>query len=194
MSERIGEVVETSSTRFTTQCYRLYDAPPLGSLLRAGSDRSIYGVVFDVATRSMDPARHPIPRGEAEEVEEDVYLANPQLSRLLLTEVRSIVAGYREDGRTHRRLAPLPPRVYSFVYGCDAEEIRDFTESLEFLPSLLGVSAAEPPDDVIAAFLHLASATHPAPEQFMLEAGRELAALLGGQLQRLNLLLRRLSP
>ena len=193
MPERIGEVVETSTTQFTTQCYRLYEAPPLGSLLRTGGD-PVYGIVYEVATRSMDPGRHPIPRGEAQEREEDVYLANPQLSRLLFTEVRSIVAGYRDDGRIRRHLAPHPPRVYSFVYQCEPEETQGFTSSLEFLAALLNAPAVQAADDVVASFLTRASRTHPAPERFMLEAGRELASLLSGEVKRLDLLLRRLSP
>ena len=69
LSNRAGEVIEASTTDFVAQCYELYDAPPLGSLVRTGSD-PIYGIVHGVATRSMDPARHPIPRGRDEDGEE----------------------------------------------------------------------------------------------------------------------------
>ena len=50
------------------------------------------------------------------------------------------------------------------------------------------------PDDVIAAFLRLAGRCHPEPEGFLVDAGKKLAVLLAGQLQRLNGILRRLSP
>ena len=60
-SSRVGEVVEASTTEFATQCYELYEAPPLGSLVRCGEEPSVLGVVADIATRSMDPSRRPTP-------------------------------------------------------------------------------------------------------------------------------------
>ena len=157
-------------------------------------ERPVYGVVSDVATRSMDASRHPMPRGEFEESEEDVYLANPQLGRLLVTDVRCIVTGYQDvDSGIRRYIAPLPARVYSFVYLCSHDEIMEFVNSLEFLPILLAGTATESSDEVVAAFLLRASSSHPDAEQFKIEAGMELAALLSGEMDRLNLLLRRLS-
>ena len=190
--ERLGDVVDASTTVFTTQCYRLYEAPPLGSLVRSGADTPIYGIVCEVATRSMDPSRHPIPRGEGEDTEEAVYLNNPQLSRLLHTEFHSIVVGHRANGQVRRELAPLPPRIHSFVYRCDGEELQAFSSSLDFMSIVLSASISAP-DDVIASFLRQASASHAEPERFLMEAGRELAIILGGDVQRLNSVLRRLS-
>ena len=192
-SVRLGEVVETSSTGFNTQCYRLYEAPPLGSLVRSGDEAPIYGIVHEVATRSMDPSRRPIPRGEEEDTEEAVYLSNPQLSRLLTTEFVSIVVGHLVNGQVRRELAPLPPRIHSFVYQCVGEEVQGFSSSLDFMPILLSAPISAP-DDVIASFLRQASQSHPEPERYLVEAGRKLAVSLGGDVQRLNNVLRRLSP
>lgn len=194
LTQRVGEVVEASTTSFTSQCYRLYEAPPLGSLVRCGDGGPIYGIVYEVSTRSMDPARHPIARGRDEETEEAVYLSNPQLSRLLLTEFRSLVVGHQTNGQLRRYLSPLPPRIHSFVHQCGDEELRGFSASLEFIPIILAAPMVSAPDDVVASFLRRASAAHPDPEAFLVRAGKELAALMGGQLQRLNNMLRRLSP
>ena len=189
----LGEVVEASTTGFVTQCRRLYDAPQLGSLVTCGGDSPIYGVVGDVKTESLDPGRRPIAMGEEEDTEEAVYQRNPQLSRLLSTRFDSIAVGHRVDGQMHRYLAPLPPRIHAFVYRCASEQVLEFAASLDFLPTLLA-SPIGSPDDVIAAFLRQASINHPQPEGFLVAAGKELAALLSGQLQRLNGVLRRLSP
>ena len=192
-AERVGEVIEATTTEFTTQCYRLYEAPPLGSLVRSGGDSPVYGVVYEVVTGSMDPTRHPIARGHDEDTEEGVYLSNPQLTRLLLTEFRSIVVGHQTNGSLRRYLAPAPPRIHSFVHQCGGGEIKSFSSSLEFVPILLA-APINATDEVIASFLRHASASHPEPERFLIGAGKELAVLLGGQLQRLNNLLKRLSP
>ena len=193
LAKRLGEVVEASSTEFTAQCYGLYGAPPLGGLVRCGDEAAIYGVVFEVATKSMDPGRRPIARGRDEDTEEAVYTSNPQLIRLLSTEFRCLVVGHGSDGQVRRHLGPTPPRIHSFVHGCDGQELRMFSSSLEFIPILLNASS-DAADEVTASFLRQASASHPEPERFLVDAGKEVAVLLSGQLQRLSNLLRRLSP
>jgi hypothetical protein len=189
---RLGEIIEASTTEFTTQCYHLYEAPPLGSLVRCGDDSPIYGIVCEVATRSMDPARHPIPRGFDEDTEEGVYLSNPQLNRLLYTEFRAIVVGHKNDNGLRRYLPPYPPRIHSFVYECGGDDLAAFSSSLEFLPIIMSASISAH-DDVIASFLRNASKAHPDPQAFLVSAGKELAVLMAGQLTRLNNVLRRLS-
>ena len=191
--KRFGEVVEAATSEFTTQCYRLYEAPPLGSLVRCGDDSVAYGVVYDVANRSMDPARHPIPRGEDEISEEALYLSNPQLERLLYTELRSVVVGHRSGGELRREPSPLPPRIHSFVYRCDGPELREFSSSPDFLPTLLNTRGTGAQDDVVAAFLRQAGEVHEEPRLFMVDAGKELAILLANNLPRLNNVLKRLA-
>ena len=185
--------MDASTTGFSVQCYRLYDAPPVGSLVLCGEESAVYGVVCQIENRSMDPARHPIPRGADEASEEAVYLSNPQLERLLCTELRCAVVGYREDGEIRREPSPLPPRIHSFVCLCDAPGLREFSGALDFLPTLIEARGVGVRDDVIAAFLRRASLAHEEPRQLLVDAGRELATLLGGDLPRLSGLLKRLA-
>ena len=192
-ASRFGEVVEASTTGFKAQCYELYGAPPLGSLVRAGDDPAVYGIVHEVSTSSMDPARHPIARGRDEESEQSVYSSNPQLSRLLVTEASSVAVGHRSSGEIARHLPPFPARIHSFGYVCDGGELREFARSLEFLRTLLGSPWIMAPDEVLSAFLVQAGAAHPEPRDYLLRAGRELASALSGDAQRLNGILRRLS-
>ena len=191
--KRLGEIVEASSTIVTTQCYDLYEAPPLGSLISSGQDNAAYGIVCEVTTQSIDPSRRIITRGQDEDTEEQVYLNNPQLTRLLLTEFKALLVGHEINHLIHRSLPPLPPRIHSFVYHCDNEETKLFSSSLEFLPLLLSTHT-EAIDDVITAFINQASQHHDDPMEFLVYAGKELAILFNGQLQRLNNALRRLVP
>ena len=197
---RLGEVVEASTTQVTAQCYELYTAPPLGSLVRCGTsdggsdnDDAVYGIVCEVSTRSMDPGRRPIARGRDEDDEDAVYEANPQLSRLLSTEFNALVVGHRREGTLYRWLAPLPPRIHSFVYACSYDELREFSSSLDFVPILLSAPIVAT-DDVLASFLKGASVAHRDPSGFLVRAGRQLTPLLGGEVQRLNGILRKIAP
>ena len=190
---RLGEVIEGSTTEFRTHCYDLYQAPPLGSLVCCGDGDSTYGIVCDVATQSMDPSRTAIPRGRDSEDEEDVYLYNPQLTRLLYTQFQAVIVGHDDGPGIRRYLPPSPPRIHSFVYACSQEEVRAFSDSLDFLPILLSPSV-NAQDDVIASFLRIAGACHQDSNGFLVNAGKTLATLMAGQLPRLNNVLRRISP
>ncbi len=188
----VGEVVEASTTELVAQCHELYESPPLGALIKTGGEDTVYGVVAEVATRSLDPGRRPVAMGTGESDVEAIYSRNPQLGRLLSTEFRSVVVGHMADGRLNRYLAPLPPKIHDMVYPCDEGETREFSGSLHFLPLLLSTQVGSP-DDVAAAFLRGVSRSHADSRAFLVGAGRELASLLGGDIHRLNGILRRLA-
>ena len=190
--KRLGEVVEAATTEFVVQCYELYTAPVLGSLVRCGDDEAIYGIVHEIATRSIDTGRRPIARGRDEDDEEAIYQSNPQLLRLLSTEFRALCVGHVEDGAMRRWLAPLPPRIHSFVYPCSDDTLREFSAELDFASILLSAPISSA-DDVLAAFLKMAGDAHSDRDEFLVNAGKRLTPLLGGQMQRLDGILRRIA-
>ena len=188
---RIGEVVEASTAEFTAQCYRLYDAPAIGSLVICGEQAPAYGVVCEATTQSIDSGRAAIPRGEYASTEEEVLSSNPQIERLLHTKFRSVIVGYRAEGAI-RRYPPLnAPRMYSFVRECDGAELAEFSGSHEFLATLLS-APMEAPDHVVASFLRHASGAHTDAHEYLVSAGKSLATALPGQLPRLSSILRSL--
>ena len=94
---RIGEVVEATSTSFVAQCYQLYGAPQLGSLVRTG-DPAIQGVVYRVVTEPLDASRPVLARGESAVTEDEVFRANPQLERLLTSRFEVLIPGHHARG------------------------------------------------------------------------------------------------
>lgn len=189
--KKIGEVVQSNTTEFIAQCYELHQPPPLGSLVKITTPLETYGIVYNAATTSLEPGRHPLARGGDEE--EDVYRANPQLAKLLHTEFNALVVGHQESGCYYHYLPPQPARIHSFVYLCDTEEVREFTQSLDFLPLLLSTQLPVPREEVVAACLRQASHAHSPPHSFLVKAGKELALLLSGETNTLNTILRRIT-
>lgn len=188
---RVGEVVAASTAEFTAQCYRLYDAPAIGSLVICGERTPTYGIVCEATTQSIDPGRAAIPRGMNADTEAEALSSNPQIERLLHTKFRAVIVGYREAGAI-RRYPPLnAPRMYSFVRKCDGAELAEFSDSHEFLATLLS-APMEAPDHVVSSFLRHASGAHPDARQYLVSAGKSLAIALPGQLPRLNSILRSL--
>ena len=193
MPHRIGEVVEAASTSFVAQCYRLNEAPPLGSFVQTGSPL-VYGVVYRVATEPLDSSRPVLARGEEAASEEEVFKNNPQLARLLTTRFEVLIAGHWDEGARKHFLPPLPPGVHSFVYLCSPEEIARFTSGLDFL-SLVLSSGLPVADEVAGACLRTAAAAAQGGGlDFLDRAGRALAVQLAGDVPRLNSILRRIAP
>lgn len=195
MSHKIGEVIEASTGQFVAECYELHSPPPLGSLVKTSDgDVEIYGVVCNASTESVDPGRRPIARGREEATEEGIYRQHPQLSKLLRTTFDTIIIGHSVGAQRavpQHYLPPRPPRVHSFVYICGQDEVRRFTQALDFLTLLLNAKANSV-DEIISACLRQASCAHDDKHAFLVKAGKELATQLGGELNRLNAILRRI--
>jgi len=195
LPEKIGEVIEASTGQFVAECYELHSPPSLGSLVKTSDgDVEIYGVVCNAATESVDPGRRPIARGKEEDTEEGIYRQNPQLSKLLRTIFDTLIIGHSVGAQRAvplHYLPPRPPRVHSFVYLCETDEVRRFTQSLDFLPILLATRAGAV-DEIVSACLRQASCAHDDKRTFLIKAGKEVAVLLSGDLNRLNAILRRI--
>jgi len=192
-SERVGEVIEASTTDFVAQCYGLYQSPPLGSLVKTtDSDIELYGIVYHATTTSFEPGRRPIARGKDETSEEAIYKSSPQLLKLLRSEFGAVVVGHREGDSWHHYLPPKPTRIHSFVYLCPTPEVNDFSQSLHFLNILLNAHLPVPPEELIAACLRHMSQGHEDPRAFLVKAGKELAVSLSGNFNQLKAILERI--
>lgn len=192
-AERVGEVIEASTTDFVAQCYELYQSPPLGSLVKTREPPvELYGIVYNATTTSLEPGRRPIARGKDEASEEEIYRASPQLSELLRSEFGAVVVGHKQDDKLHHYLPPKPARIHGFVYFCPPEEVKEFSQSFDFLNILVNTHLPVPVDELIAACLRQMSQAHEDRHAFLVAAGKELAILLSGQLNQLKAILGRI--
>jgi hypothetical protein len=191
--QRVGEVIEASTTDFTAQCYELYEIPPLGSLVKT-KDASVelFGIVYNAATTSLEPGRRPIARGKDETTEEEIYRSSPQLLKLLRSEFRALVVGHRKDNKLYHHLPPQPARIHSFVYLCPPEEVKEFGQSFDFLNILINANLPVPTEELVSASLRQMSQAHEDPRAFLVAAGKELAILLSSNLNQLKTILGRI--
>jgi hypothetical protein len=105
---------------------------------------------------------------------------------------RTVVGG--RDGAVRPYLPPRPPRSHARVFTCDDAETRALTERLDYLRPLLfpGGGLALPADELVAALLRGAWRARGGDEAFLVRAGRELAALLPRDYDRLRALVNRI--
>jgi hypothetical protein len=191
--QRVGEVIEASTTDFVAQCYELYQIPPLGSLVKTRDlPVELYGIVYGATTASIEPGRHPIARGKDEESEEAIYQSNPQLLKLLRSEFSALVAGHKKSDKLYHYLPPQPARIHSFVYLCPPEEVKEFSQSFAFLHVLLNTRLPISVDELVAACLRQMSQVHEDRHAFLVAAGKELATLLSGDFNQFQSILERI--
>ena len=177
--DKIAEIIEASTTSFTAQCYELYQSPALGSLVKT-KDQSgeMYGIVCNASTTSLEPGRKPIARGKDEATEEDIYKSSPQLAKLLRSEFAALVVGHKGGDKLYHYLPPSPARIHAFVYACSAEEVKEFSRSLDFLNILVSSQLPVPVEELVSATVRQMAPAQPDPRAFLVAAGKELAVLL----------------
>lgn len=185
--QRVGEVTAAQTQRVEAQCYRTNATPPLGSLVRIGSP-PVYAVVVDIRHEPLDPTRPLAPRGEELETEDELYAANPQLSSILTTRFTAVIVGFRDGAAIRGGLPNLPPDLHSFVFLCDAADLTGFGGDFGWLRLLLE-DRSPASDTAIANLLRQTAAARTDSRNFLLGAGKALAAELFAEPSRMRALL-----
>ena len=192
--QRVGEIIEASTTDFMAQCYELYQSPPLGSLVKTRDETvELYGIVCNAATTSLEPGRRPIARGKDEATEEEIYRSSPQLLQLLRSEFCALVVGHRHSDKLYHYLPPKPARIHGFVYLCDPEEVKEFSQSFGFLTILINTHLPVSAEELAAASLRQMSHVYEDPHAFLVAAGKELTVLVSSDFNRLKAILGRIN-
>jgi len=189
----IGEVIEANSTSFVAGTYRLLDAPPFGSLVRADGPNACaaYALVHDVHTASRELYGRAVVRGREGMYDHDIYTENPDLEAVLLTEFRALIVGFCDGPTVRQYLPPLPPAIHYSVHICSDDELRRFVDRLDFLPTVLAAPDA-PADELLAAMLRRAADVQTDRYAFVVAAGRQLALQLRDDHSRLMAILQRI--
>ena len=101
-AERVGEVIEASTTDFVAQCYELYRSPPLGSLVKTRDlPVELYGIVYNATTTGLEPGRRPIARGKDEAIEEakKFSLDSDEIKRFFEQRLKSATQAKKKRGK-----------------------------------------------------------------------------------------------
>jgi hypothetical protein len=198
-TNHIAEVVETTTTEFLAQCLApqsldFAQMPPFGSWVQAVdevSGNTVYGVVYYATTSPVDSVHRATALGlSLTELREQ----QPQIFAMLKTEFRAAIVGYRtSDSQSYQHLPPRPPQVHQAVYHCPAAAVITFTESLDFLRTLLDMGAA-PVDGLVGAVIRSVYQLRQLDRAWLLQAGRTLNLLLKDDYDRLRVILSQIHP
>ncbi len=154
---------------------------------------AIYAIIYGANTGPVDTGRklRAYWKGETE-----LEVVNPEIGEwLLVTNFRALVVGYCANNSVCRFLPPQPPKLLTPVYPCSPAEVRRLTDRMDFLRTIVNFTGA-PVEELLAACIRNAMAQYPEDRRndFVVSAGKELAALLRDDYDRLHAIIRRIAP
>jgi len=185
----IGEVIESSTSRFLAESRELNGAPPFGTFVRAASGGGVYGLVYEVSTHSIEPNRRPTAYGRTEH---ELRMEQPQIFELLRTEFEAMTLGYGEAPALRQGLPPQPPGIHSFVYPCTETEAKELTRGPDFLRAILSAPRV-PADDLVIAAVQTAWHARAYDMPYLVMLGKGLCRLIRDDYDRLSSIMRRIS-
>lgn len=188
-----AEIIESSITNWLAQSWSWDTFPSFGSFLAIeSSKRTIFGIVYQIQTGSMDPVRYPFPY---KKTEEELLKEQPQIFEFLKTTFSCITIGYQEKGTINYLIAPEPPKIHAFVYHPNLETHKIFFSNMRYLHLLFMHSATIfNLDELILAILKShAQYALLTPEKILLFM-ETYSLLIGNDYRRIKLFLQRAEP
>lgn len=193
----IGHVLRAGTPGFSAGArVNQIGAPAFGMVVRAQprtDDReAVYGLLYDIHIDD-DPLVRQLVLADA--VSEET-IRDQRYHRIVPLEISVLAIGYRHaSGEVRYTLPPRPPLSLDPIYLCGPEETREVTSRFSYFRLVLN-AAHVPGEQLLASTLLIAAETLPEDERypFLVQAGREAASLLGGELTRLDYLLKLISP
>jgi len=135
-NKAFSEIIESSLQGFVAQCWQWDDFPSFGELITIESGKqTIFGLVHQIQTGSMDPVRYPFPY---KKTEEELKKEQPQIFEFLKTTFSCITVGYQEKGKLFYLSCPKPPKIHAFACHTDIETSKNFFADLRYLNLLFG--------------------------------------------------------
>ena len=133
-----AEVLESSLHTWKAQSWRWDNFPQFGSLVTITTpERTVFGIVYQIQTGSLDQARSPFPFGKTEE---ELLREQPQIFAFLQTTFQCLTVGYLQNGKILYQWAPEPPKIHAFVSQATPEQYEQFFASEQYIHILFGIS------------------------------------------------------
>ncbi len=188
-----AEVVESSLHGWVAQSWQWDQFPSFGSLVTVqSSQRTMFGIVHQIQTGSMDPLRYPFPY---QKTEEELLAEQPQIFEFLKTTFSCLSIGYYEKGKIYYLLSPEPPKIHAFVAPITQEQCQQFFSNSQYLHILFGLSAhIFNLDELLLALLKNLKTKNLLTDAKVTAFVENFSLLTGNDYRRLKLFLQRAQP
>lgn len=193
IKNHFAEVIESSFIGWVSQSWQWNTFPAFGSLVGLSNNgRTLFGIVHQVQTGSMDPSRYPFAY---QKTEEQLLAEQPQIFEFLKTTFSCVTIGYLEEKKLFHLLAPEPPKIHSFVGPVEKELCKKLFTHTHYLHLLFSLQThVFNLDELLLALLRqqaqLQLLTHERLALFM----QTYSLLTGNDYRRIKLFLQRVEP
>jgi len=189
-----AEVVASTLTQYTAQCWTWDQTPAFGSLVCVTNKETVlYGIVTNLETGSSDPQRLPFPY---QKTEAELRAHHPQIFEFLRTTFTVSIVGYQTPhGLLEHILPPHPACIHQFVSPATAAQCTSFFAAPHFLAVLLSSNASNPLlDELLISILRRIIGSDLVTPHLFEQYYHTLTLLLGNDYRRLKILLQRIQP
>jgi hypothetical protein len=148
-----SEVVASSLNAFDAVVWHRNYHATFGSLVSVqDGDYTLFGVVYQIKTSSIDPTRQPVAYQKTmEELEKE----QPQIFEFLTTTVSCVTVGYAYKGKLFYMVPPMPPQIHSFISLVDDYEKKRFFSDKRYLHVLFCAQhLIDSLDELLLAIVH----------------------------------------
>lgn len=192
-NEAFSEIIESSLHGFVAQCWQWDDFPAFGELITVQSgNRTIFGLVHQIQTGSMDSIRSPFPY---KKTEEELLREQPQIFEFLKTTFSCLTVGYLQKDKIVYVLAPEPPKIHAFAIHTSADLSKRFFANLAYLHLLFGQSGQIfNLDELLLAIIRQQATLGIMNENSLRKFIDIFSLLTGNEYRRLKLFLQRAEP
>ena len=188
--DAFAEIIESSLQSWLAQSWQWNQFPTFGSLVTVQTKkRTLFGIVHQVQTGSLEPMRYPFPY---QKTEEELLRDHPQIFEFLKTTFSCLSLGYQEKGKMYYLASPEPPQIHSFVSRMEPDSAKQFFSSEKYLHALFGnASQLFNLDELLLAILKQHVELNILSDEKMRKFIGAYSLLTGNEYRRLKLFLQR---
>ncbi|MFA5074587.1 MAG: HAS-barrel domain-containing protein [Candidatus Babeliales bacterium] len=186
-----AEVIDSNISSFLAQSWEWNFFPEFGSLLQVDTkEQTIFGIVTQIQTGSMDPMRYPFAY---KKTEEELRAEQPQIFEFLKTTFKVQITGYLKENKIFYALPSKPCQIHAFISKIDTQTEISFFKNANFMYLLFSFSnQIDNLDEILIAILnHLKNKNILDNEKFDCFC-KTFSFLTGNDYRRLKLFLKRI--
>jgi hypothetical protein len=186
-----AEVIESSCSGFLAQSWQWDMSPTFGSLVMIVDEkRTLFGLVHQIQTGSMDPIRYPFPY---QKTQEELRTQQPHIFEFLKTTFSCLIIGYQEAGKITYLLAPEPAKIHAFICPVAPDKAKQLLYHDHYLPLLFSMAnSVFNLDELLLALLKYQQSLNLLSTEKLTHFCQQLSLLTGNDYRRLKLFLQRI--
>jgi len=188
-----AEVIESELHSFLGQSWQWDTFPPFGSIVCIPeTKRTLFGMIHQIKTGSMDPVRYPFTY---QKTEQELRDEQPQIFEFLKTNFSCLIVGYQEKGIIYYTLAPQPAKIHAFIAPMPIDLSKQFFSCHRYLDLMFGLSGQLfNLDELLLATLKHQAQLDILSEKKISGFIQSFSLLTGNDYRRLKLFLQRVEP